>query len=104
MFDGPGEVSHSRSGSRANTDHGGPQLESVVEEVTLNSCVANPEVGNQPRNATWCPHRPDFLYPTFPHMEDSGFSSAARPQRSRARGVRPAEKACCISARVVCRR
>jgi hypothetical protein len=39
MFDSPGEVSHSRSGSGANTDHGGPQLDSGVEEVTLNSCV-----------------------------------------------------------------
>jgi hypothetical protein len=39
MFDSPGEVSHSRSGSGANTDHGGPQLDSGVDEVTLNSCV-----------------------------------------------------------------
>src|ERR1700730_12748677 len=44
MFDGPGEISHSRSGSGANTNHVGPQLDSVVEEVTLNSCV----VGSNP--------------------------------------------------------
>jgi hypothetical protein len=32
-------ASHSRSGSGANTNQCGPQLNSVIEEVTLNSCV-----------------------------------------------------------------
>src|ERR1700680_2606249 len=80
MFDGPGEVSHSRSGSGANTDHGGPQLDSGVEEVKLNSCVANPEVGNQPRNAAWCPHRPDLLTPLSLIWRLAGF--LRRPTRS----------------------
>jgi hypothetical protein len=32
-------ASHSRSGPGANTDQCGPQLDSVIEELTLNSCV-----------------------------------------------------------------
>jgi hypothetical protein len=32
-------ASHTRSGSGANTDQCGPQLDSVIEEVTLNSSV-----------------------------------------------------------------
>ena len=32
-------ASHSRSGSGANTDQYGSQLDSVIEEVTPNSCV-----------------------------------------------------------------
>jgi hypothetical protein len=32
-------ASHSGSGPGANTDQCGPQLDSVIEELTLNSCV-----------------------------------------------------------------
>jgi len=49
-------ASYSRSGSGANTDQCGLQLGSVIEEVTLNSCVVGkPEVIRFISHAAqWC--------------------------------------------------
>jgi len=52
--------------------------------------VANPEVGNQARNAVRCLHRARFALPAFPLCEDNEFSSAAHSQR--VRGAQRREK------------